>query len=792
MQIKNTHVPRPAATRSSRALAILAALACALIAAAALPSLAAAATFEVNTTLDEPDASSGTGACATAAGKCSLRAAIETSNGNPVIPSNKITFDTTNVFGGAKPASTITLLSELPNILHAVEIVGGECPTALGQGPCVEVDGTGVAGLEGVFNVLASQTTISNLAIEGGKNGVVVGTGRVGFTATGDWFGYELTTGGGNGGGSENAGVYLNREADGATIGGDEEADRNSFGHSEVGVIVRGASNTSIRGNYFGTIEGSLSLTATLEVGIQVGDDSETPTGAEDTRIGGELTTAEAASAACDGPCNVIVTQGGVGIKLHGSVSDHLGAATGPTTILGNYIGLAPLGAASLGFQEVDIEGTPQSGGLSTTGPGEVTIGGEGARRRNYLIGGEATVLTRGAQALRVEGNEIGYSTGHTPSEAPEEVGIGLNSTGVTVPAVIRGNRINAEGANGIENEFVGAEIAGNEIVEPSKGIAVSGADVGAPNAITGNTVIEAGGSGILINNDANKVAGNVITKAGRFGIYVDEAADHNVIGSDAPGAPNTITGTANRGEPDGGAILVNGVSSSLNEIAANVGSGNQGPFIQLTKVENSEPTKPNQGILPPTITTAMQGSASGTAQANATVRLFRKATAEPGELAALITVVQANSSGTWTAKFPPEAVGTLIAATQTSTVGGTSEVSAPKAAEADPAVPVTTPVAAVPIAAPPAGPMAPKAPSVKITKGPKKSSESTTAKFKFTATTAAGVKFECKLDGAKWAKCASPKTYKKLKVGKHTFRVRALASGLTGAAAKYQFEVKS
>jgi hypothetical protein len=85
-----------------------------------------------------------------------------------------------------------------------------------------------------------------------------------------------------------------------------------------------------------------------------------------------------------------------------------------------------------------------------------------------------------------------------------------------------------------------------------------------------------------------------------------------------------------------------------------------------------------------------------------------------------------------------------------------------------------------------------PKAPKVKITAGPKKSSTATTAKFKFKAEPAAGARFECKLDGAKWAKCSSPKTYRKLKPGKHTFQVRAIASGLTGAATKFKFTVKS
>jgi hypothetical protein len=36
------------------------------------------------------------------------------------------------------------------------------------------------------------------------------------------------------------------------------------------------------------------------------------------------------------------------------------------------------------------------------------------------------------------------------------------------------------------------------------------------------------------------------------------------------------------------------------------------------------------------------------------------------------------------------------------------------------------------------------------------------------------GSKFQCKLDKRKFKPCTSPKTYKKLKPGKHVFRVKA------------------
>ena len=111
--------------------------------------------------------------------------------------------------------------------------------------------------------------------------------------------------------------------------------------------------------------------------------------------------------------------------------------------------------------------------------------------------------------------------------------------------------------------------------------------------------------------------------------------------------------------------------------------------------------------------------------------------------------------------------------------------------AAADPSPPSNNPTPpagnTTPITTPP-----PKVPDTKITKGPAKSSKATTAKFKFTATVA-GSSFECKLDNGKWAKCKSPQTYKKLKPGKHTFQVRAVAAGLKDPSpAKYKFTVKS
>ena len=51
-------------------------------------------------------------------------------------------------------------------------------------------------------------------------------------------------------------------------------------------------------------------------------------------------------------------------------------------------------------------------------------------------------------------------------------------------------------------------------------------------------------------------------------------------------------------------------------------------------------------------------------------VRIFSKASAEPGELGALLAVVNADATGAWAATYAKQPVGTLVTATQTSDAG--------------------------------------------------------------------------------------------------------------------------
>lgn len=82
-------------------------------------------------------------------------------------------------------------------------------------------------------------------------------------------------------------------------------------------------------------------------------------------------------------------------------------------------------------------------------------------------------------------------------------------------------------------------------------------------------------------------------------------------------------------------------------------------------------------------------------------------------------------------------------------------------------------------------------APSTVIDRGPKKKTSKTKATFKFSSPDA-GAEFECSLDGKAFKSCSSAQTYKKLKPGKHSFRVRAVVAGTEDPSpAKYSWKVK-
>jgi uncharacterized membrane protein YgcG len=844
----------PAVTPGSRgprvrAHLVLAALACALAALFATPAIAAAETYVVDSNGDLPNETAGT-VCDTGAApgeECTLRAAIQAADFAP--GPDEIKFEA-SVFHGASGTSEIHIVTALPPLSAPVAIRGEACPFGSLVKPCVGID---AAPGSTTFAVTAAGVTLEDLAVGGGELGVE--DKGEGLQVHGVWFGLDLE---GNAASIDKGAIFVLPEGRDATVSSSESTaqPRNVFTNSIFGVVIT-ASGAKVQGNYIG-VGPDGAAAAGVAFPVKVAAMATDPV--EGTEIGGELTMAQAASPACDGPCNVIVSNGGAAIGLNGESG--LEAPAGPTTIRGNYVNLAADGlgpvsgeASKYGVYAIAENGKP--------GPAKLTVGGIAPTDTNYFLGGEESIRVEESEGLEVAGNRIGVAADDSESESPSNIAIRLTDSLVSRTAKLSRNQMVLEpGVFGIEVQDGNAEILDNQITGGQVGIRTGeyvGPDSG--NLIEGNQIDEADVDGISLGDGLNQVFGNTVANSGRFGIEVDHSV-HNRIGGDATGQGNMLVGNGETGE-ESGAIVIYGEETSRNEIAVNTGFGNTDAFIQL--VGHGSHEIPN-GLEPPAIAEAGETRVSGTAAPNATVRVFTKANAEPGELGAYVGQVEADATGAWKLSYETLPDGTLLAATQTSAAGtpeaGTSELTAPSAVSFSPEeqaekeaaereaaekeaaekaqrekeaaekatrerqereaqeqrdreakekeagtgggsgggnsggssggsgggssspAPAPTPVSPQPIAK-----VAPKA---KITAGPKGATEATTVKFKFKATNVTGAKFECRLDGGKWASCKSPKTYKNLAPGKHTFKVRAKANGMTGAAVKSQFTIKA
>ena len=751
----------------------------------ALPASASAALYTVNSTEDLEEADPGVECPAVGVGaKCTLRAAIEDSNATTSVNDE---IDFSSAFKGEAVNSTIAVGPVLPTISDQVTIDGGRCETDANiEGPCVDVSG------ESRIVVQAAKVQIDGLAISGSQIGIAVEAEE--FEAAGDWIGFHLD--GTSGAGEQPYGIFVAPHADKATIGGTAEADRNVIGHHNSGVILRGASDSKVLGNYFGVApDGTTPASNGRDLVVADKEELSSSVPATNDQVGANVGTAGTETAACDHGCNVFASKSSgpvAAIDLQGGEFEEELPATGPTAIEGNYIGLDANGEE---FAEA------AQSGIRVGSAGNVTIGGPEPGQANQIHGGTYGVFAgeagpTPALGLVVEGNRIGRSLDDSSSLFPPSIGISASSEGITEAADTArfvDNSIEATQV-GIENHSTGAAILGNAITGAETGVHAWGDTEGSGigNLIEGNTIAGAVNDGVLIENDFNEVLGNEITGAGEAGVAIEPfltlGPEGNLIGGDTPVSENAISGSGEE------AIAIHDFEGTFNEIGRNHGAGNGARFIRLAAV-GPEPVGPNGGIEPPEITAAAKTEASGTAEPLALVRVFRKASAEEGEVAEFLGEVVADAGGNWSVAYVAVPGSTRVTATQTNTEGGTSELAEPVATPADPQPPNSgggnsggnnnggggTNSGPVRDTTPP---------TVTITKAPKAKSASTTAKFRFKSNEA-GSTFQCKLDKGKFKSCRSPKTYKKLKPGKHVFKVRATdKAGNVGKPAARKFTV--
>ena len=742
-----------ARTRGRFAAALLA-FACSLALILAFGAVTAAAvTYTVNSTADEDDKSIGGEVCETLAGTCTLRAAIEESNAS-TLANDVIKFNSS--FNGQLADTIAITLGEFPVITDQVVINGDNevpCETqALVKGPCVGVSGS--AGLD----VNSNSVEIRGIAVSGAGIGINVINKSGVFTAKDDWLGVKLD---GNAG-PNTTGIFVDPGSDGAVIGGVAEADRNVFANNGVGLDLEGASHADIWGNYFGvTPDGATQAANSKDIEIT---DSTSGGGfkAVSNEVGLPLEAAAQATTTCDGGCNVI-SGATTGIDLNGDGGGQNEApATGSTFILGNFVGLSAAGTdviANSGY------------GIYAGGADHVTVGGYSLSEANYVAGGEEGIASgEGGEDFVVRGNRIGYASGGGKVTPPASAGILALTLGVSEAPSIEVNRVRMTGGVGIESLFELGHVTGNEIEGGLAGIlATAGEGAG---LIASNRVENATEHGIVVENSENEIRANEVIGSGGSGILVRNppgiAMTGNLVGGSNAEKENVIEGS-------GGAaieILEEALEpGSHTEISRNRGSANAGLFIDLK-------LGANEGIGTPSVSTALQSSATGVALPNAKVRVFSKSSPALGELQGFLGEAKADESGNWKLTYATVPTGTLVTATQTNAFGSTSELAAAVAAAADP----SSGGGSGGGSGGPGPGNPPPTPQTTIKKGPKAKSAATTAKFKFTSSVA-GSHFECKLDKGKFKKCRSPKTYKKLKPGKHVFKVRAV--GPTGLVDK-------
>jgi CSLREA domain-containing protein len=726
---------------------LLGVLACGL----ALPAAGLAFEVKVNSAADEVDAAPGDEKCETAAGDCTLRAAIE--EGNALAESITIEFDE-ETFDG-QVANTISLTGSLPAIGVPATLNGRICETdAEVSGPCVGIEGS--SG-EPALIAAAEEVQVFGLAISDAQTAIELeGSPRSKVQAS--WLGVSL-----DGAITPNqTGVLVGTGSNRSLIGGEGPGFGNVFaGNSTNGLDVHGGNNVRVFGNYFGVEPDGVTPAPNGGDAIEVASfEGSEVTG---TAVGTRVSAAAAASPPCDGGCNLISGAGSSGVDLQGDGGLETPAAS--TSVLGNYVGLDANGAAAV----------PNTGaGVRVGEAAHTLVGGPAAGEANRINGGSVAVLAGpAAPDLAIRGNLIGIDATGTGVLDPPDDGVVIDSAELASPAAeaeIVDNLIGMEGGVAIAQRGEGAWILGNEIFGSQVGIRTFESAVEHGNVVEDNAIEGPAVNGILLETGFNEVVGNEVLGAGAAGIRIlgspPFGVSRNLIGGDTAAEENVIEGSG------GAAVEITDLEETDNEVARNVGRGNAGSFIDLIAASPATEVGPNRGIEPPVFSTLTSAGASGGAKEGALVRVFLKRQAASGEIDSFLGEAVADGVGGWEVGYdsaiPP---GSIVAATQT-LEGATSELAIATTPGSQDigggAVGVPEGIAGSGLDEVIAARQRPQTTISRVR------ARNRTVRFVF-ASDPAGARFLCRLDGRPFDLCRSPKRYVGLSPGKHVFWVRAI-----------------
>ncbi|MBN2147501.1 MAG: right-handed parallel beta-helix repeat-containing protein [Anaerolineales bacterium] len=275
---------------------------------------------------------------------------------------------------------------------------------------------------------------------------------------------------------------------------------------ASLGTLV--ADDNVIAGNYLGIHADGVSCQGNTGNGIFIGE------GALDNTVGGSTPSDR----------NLISCNGWGGVEIHKT-------GTSGNVVSGNYIGIDAAGTMS---RANTLDGVRIYGGATNN-----TVGGDTPGERNVISGNErdgVRIVGVGTNDNMVSGNYIGLEPDGSNPRSNDYygvyIGVGARSN------IIGGDRTQGE-ANVISHNLVGVVIEGNPV-----------------NNTISNTV-----SGNYIGTDSSG-----LLAVGNFtdGIGIIGDAQNNLIGGDAPGESNLISGN-----------LMNGIIIMDEETAGNVISGN-------------------------------------------------------------------------------------------------------------------------------------------------------------------------------------------------------------------------
>ena len=355
-----------------------------------------AATLVVDSLADTADADAGDGTCDDGSGACTLRAAIETANGQP--GPDVVVFD----LPGPGPW-IIRPLSGLPTIEDPLHVDGSSQPGHV-DAPVIELDGSSVAGFPNGLRVSTFDCRLTALAIHGfPASGLVLSSGGR-HVIEGCHLGLDA-----DGSVAPGNGVHGVHVVDSAT---NTLLDNVIAANASHGLHVSGAASADVMilGNAIGSDPSGDTIQGQGLRGVSV-------SGAPRVILGGPA----------EGDGNRIVGSGTEAVALVQGASDGV--------VEGNVIGGEGAASNFLGLLLHDADGH-RVGGL-----------GEGAG--NVISGNFLGVRLRGeCDANEIAGNLIGVTADLAP--------LGNETAGIRVDAslgasTIRGNVIAFNGAEGVE-----------------------------------------------------------------------------------------------------------------------------------------------------------------------------------------------------------------------------------------------------------------------------------------------------------------------------------------------------